>query len=88
MVEDVEVEIPIYEDIVETKINKYYDFDENGEIVEKIKEEEVKTTIQTGTETIIKQKINVNKENVYSFAYNLVKKEFGEIFGNENIIDE
>jgi hypothetical protein len=88
MVEDVEVEIPIYEDIVETKINKYYDFDENGEIVEKIKEEEVKTTIQTGTETIIKQKININQENVYSFAYNLVKKEFGEIFGNENIIDE
>jgi hypothetical protein len=88
MVDEVEIEIPIYEDIIENKISKYYDFDENGDIIEKTKEEEVKITTQIGTQTIIKQKINVNKENVYSFAYNLVKEEFGKIFGNENIIDE
>ena len=88
MVDEVEIEIPIYEDIIKNKISKYYDFDEHGDIVEKTKEEEFKTTIQIGTQTITKQKINVNKENVYSFAYNLVKEEFSKIFGNENIIDE
>jgi hypothetical protein len=88
MVDPVEVEIPIYEDVVENKVSKYYDFDENGEIIEKSREEEVKTTAQTGIQSITKQKININKENVYSFAYEEVKKEFGKIFGEENIIDE
>jgi len=88
MVDPVEVEIPIYEDVVENKVSKYYDFDENGEIIEKSREEEVKTTAQTGTQSITKQKININKENVYSFAYKEIKKEFGKIFGEENIIDE
>ena len=88
MVDPIEVEIPIYEEVVENKVSKYYDFDDEGEIIEKTREEETKTTVQTGTQTIIKQKINVNKENVYSFAYDLVKKEFGKIFGDENIIDE
>ena len=88
MVDPVEVEIPIYEDVVENKVSKYYDFDDNGEIIEKSREEEVKTTAQTGTQSITKQKININKENVYSFAYEEIKKEFGKIFGEENIIDE
>lgn len=88
MVDPVEVEIPIYKDVVENKVSKYYDFDENGEIIEKSREEEVKTTAQTGTQSITKQKININKENVYSFAYEEIKKEFGKIFGDENIIDE
>ena len=88
MVDPVEVEIPIHEDVVGSKTSTYYDFDDNGEIVEKTREEETKTTIQTGTQSITKQKININKENVYSFAYEEVKKEFGKIFGEENIIDE
>ena len=88
MVDPVEVEIPIHEDVVESKTSTYYDFDDNGEIVEKTREEETKTTIQTGTQSITKQKININKENVYSFAYEEIKKEFGKIFGEENIIDE
>jgi hypothetical protein len=88
MVDPVEVEIPIYEDVVENKVSKYYDFDDNGEIIEKTREEAIKTTSQTGTQSITKQKININKENVYSFAYEEIKKEFGKIFGDENIIDE
>jgi hypothetical protein len=88
MVDPVEVEIPIHEDVVESKTSTYYDFDDNGDIIEKTREEEIKTTIQTGTQSITKQKININKENVYSFAYEEIKKEFGKIFGEENIIDE
>ena len=85
-----EVEVPVFEEIAETKTVKYYDFDEDGNIVEKTKEETKTKTVQTGTEVITKLKIDVNQNNVnvYSLAYDLVKKEFGEIFGNENIIDE
>ena len=86
----VEVEVPVYGDITEVKERKYYDFDEEGNIVEKVKEETTVKTIQTGTETITKLKIDINQNNgdIYSLAYSLVKEEFGHIFGNENIIDE
>lgn len=86
----VEVEIPVFEDVAETKETKYYDFDENGNIVEKVREETKTKTVQTGTQVITKLKIDINQVDgsVYSKAYDLVKKEFGQIFGDENIIDE
>ena len=85
----VEVEVPVFEDITETKNSKYYDFDEDGNIVEKMREETKTKTVQTGTKVITKLKIDINQNegNVYSLAYDLVKKEFGQIFGDENIID-
>jgi hypothetical protein len=88
-VTDVEVEVPKYEQVTETKISKYYDFDTDGNIVEKIREEEITKTVRTGTEVITKQKIDIKKGegNVYAFAYDQVKREFGKIFGDENIID-
>ena len=88
MVKDEEIEIPIMEEVVETKTSTYYDFDEKGDIVEKTREEKITKLVQTGVNKITKQKIDINKENVYEFAYDLVKKEFGKIFGDENIIDE
>ena len=90
MTTDVEIEMPKYEEVVETKTSKYYDFDADGNIVEKVREDIITKTVQVGTETITKQKIDINKGegNVYAFAYDLVKEEFGKIFGNENIIDE
>ena len=90
MTTDVDIEIPKYEQVTETKTSKYYDFDADGNIIEKVREDEVTKTVQVGTETITKQKIDIKKGegNVYAFAYDLVKEEFGKIFGNENIIDE
>ena len=90
MTTDVEIEMPKYEELTETKTSRYYDFDADGNIVEKVREDVITKTVQVGTETITKQKIDINKGegNVYAFAYDLVKEEFGKIFGNENIIDE
>jgi len=88
MVEDVEFEVPIMEEVTETKTSTYYDFDEKGDIVEKTREEKIIKLVQKGSNKIIKQKIDINKGNVYEFAYDLVKKEFGKIFGDENIIDD
>lgn len=88
MVKDEEVEIPIMEETTETKTSTYYDFDEKGDIVEKTREEKIIKLVQKGSNKIIKQKIDINKGNVYEFAYDLVKKEFGKIFGDENIIDD
>jgi hypothetical protein len=90
LVKDQEIEVPVFEDVLETKTSTYYDFDDNGDIVEKTREDQVTRTVQTGTQTIVKQKIDINKNNgnIYSFAYEQIKKEFGAIFGDENIIDD
>lgn len=90
MVTDVEVEVPVFEEVTETQTSTYYDFDSNGDIVEKTRESQVTNTVETGTQTVTRQKIDIKKGegNVYAFAYGLVKKEFGKIFGDENIIDE
>lgn len=90
LVKDEEVEVPLFEEITETKTSKYYDFDEDGNIVERERQTEVQKIVQTGTQKIVKQKIDINKNNgnIYSFAYEQVKKEFGAIFGDENIIDD
>lgn len=90
LVEEVELEVPIMEEKVEVKTSTYYDFDEKGEIVQKEREDETRSLIQTGTQKVSKQKISINKNNgnVYSYAYEQVKKEFGVIFGDENIIDD
>jgi hypothetical protein len=90
LVKDEEVEVPVFEEVTETKTSKYYDFDEDGNIVEKEKQTEVKKIVQTGVQAIVKQKIDINKNNgnIYSFAYEQIKREFGTIFGDENIIDE
>ena len=90
LTEEVYTEVPIIEEVVETKKSTYYDFDENGEIVQKERVEETRSMQQTGTQKITRQKININKNNgnLYSYAYEQIKKEFGKIFGDENIIDE
>jgi hypothetical protein len=90
MIEPVEIEVPRFEEVTEVITSTYYDFDDNGNIVEQTRETEKIKTVQTGTETITKYKISVNKNEgkVYEFAYGLVKEEFGKIFGDENIIDE
>jgi len=88
LVKDIEVEYPLYEDVEEVKISTYYDFDENGEIVKKEREDKVHKNVRSGTQKVIKQKIDIDKGNIYLYAYEQVKKEFGKIFGDENIIDE
>jgi hypothetical protein len=90
MIEPVEIEVPLFEEVKEVVTSTYYDFDESGDIVEQTRETEKTKTVQTGTETITKYKISINKNEgrVYEFAYASVKEEFGKIFGDENIIDE
>jgi hypothetical protein len=90
LVKDEEVEVPVFEEVTEIKTSKYYDFDEDGNIVEREKQTEAKKIVQTGVQAIVKQKIDINKNNgnIYSFAYEQIKREFGTIFGDENIIDE
>jgi hypothetical protein len=90
MTSSVQIEQPVFETTTTTQTSTYYDFDDTGNIVEKTRTEDVVKSVQTGTETIIKYKVDVAQAegNVYAFAYNLVKAEYGKIFGNENIVDE
>jgi hypothetical protein len=90
LVKEVDVEIPYYEDLEEVETSNYYDFDEKGDIVEKTREVRSTTKVLAGTQIVSKLKIDINQNDgkIYKYAYSLIKEHFGEIFGNENIIDE
>ena len=90
LVDEVEVEVPYYEDQEKVETSPYYDFDEKGEIIEKTREVTTVSKVLAGTQVISKAKININQNDgkIYEYAYSLIKGAFGQIFGNENIIDE
>lgn len=89
LVTEVDVEVPEYKEVEEVKTSTYYDFDEKGEVVEKIREVVETKKVLAGTQVIAKPKIDINQNDgkIYEYAYNLIKEEFGNIFGDENIID-
>jgi hypothetical protein len=90
LVEDIQAEVPLFEEVSETKTSTYYDFDADGNIVEKTREDITTKVVQTGTQLVTKQKIKIDQGNgnIYSHAYSLVKAEFSKIFGDENIVDD
>ena len=90
LVTQVEVEVPYFKDVEEVQTSKYYDFDEDGNIVEKSREQTIVKKVSAGTQTITKAKIDINQNEgkIYEYAYGLIKTYFGQIFGDENIIDE
>lgn len=68
---------------------EYIDFDEDGNEVTKTKEEwfETITTTYKDVEKTLKN-INLINSDPYGYAYNKIKQTYGEIFGEENIIDD
>ncbi len=83
------VEVPIYTNHITSQSISYYDFDDNGDVVEKFKWEYFSQSVQIGTE--IKEQDILNKElitgNVFPYMYNVVTSEFKGIFGEENVIN-
>lgn len=84
----VDVEIPIFTNHLISQSINYYDFDENGEVVEKTKWEYFSQSVQIGIE-VQKQDI-INTEliigNPFPFIYNVVTSKYKEVFGNNNNI--
>ena len=79
----------IYETVEGTRTVTYNDFDENGDIVEKTREEAYSERVKTGTETVTKSKIDISVigEDPYGWAYGKLKIALEEIFGVGNVID-
>jgi hypothetical protein len=81
--------VPIYTNHITSQSISYYDFDDNGDVVEKFKWEYFSQSVQIGTE--IKEQDILNKElitgNVFPYMYNVVTSEFKGIFGEENVIN-
>jgi hypothetical protein len=90
LVKEVDVEIPQFKEVEEVETSTYYDFDESGNVIEKSREQITTKKVSAGTQIITKPKIDINQNDgkIYEYAYSLIKEYFGEIFGNENIIDE
>lgn len=79
------VEIDVYED---QEVNEtYYDFDEEGNVIEKTHTKIA--SVKTGTKQVTREKLDISivESNLYSWCYTRVKEKFGEIFGIENISD-
>ena len=83
------VTIPTYIDNVTSESISYYDFDENGEVVEKLKWEYHTQSLEVGTQTLEMDIVNVEPltGNIYPFLYNVITSEFKQIFGEDNIIN-
>lgn len=83
------VDVPVYENTVISESISYYDFDINGDVVEKTRIEYTSQSKQIGTEQVTKYKYDTSiiTGSALPFAYELVKSEYGNIFGHENIID-
>lgn len=84
-----EVVRDVYETVEGTRTITYNDFDENGNIVEKTREEAYTENVKTGTETVTKSKIDISVigNDPYGWAYGKLKITLEEIFGVGNVID-
>ena len=83
-----EIEVPIYSTIIEEVEIPYISFNENGDEINKVRIEEQEKKVQTGTEKITKQVIDLYLlQNVLEFCYNTIKQDLVSTFGQENLID-
>jgi hypothetical protein len=83
------VTVPTYTHQVTSESINYYDFDENGEVVEKTKWEYHTQSLEIGTQTLEMDVVNVEPltGNIYPFMYNVITSEFKQIFGENSIIN-
>jgi hypothetical protein len=79
----------VYEDQEVTRTITYNDFDENGDIVEKTRTETTVEKVKTGTQEVIKSKIDLSVigNDPYGWAYSKLKTHYEGIFGAGNVID-
>lgn len=84
-----EVSEDIYETQEITNTITYSDFDENGDIVEKTREETTTHRVKTGTRTITKSRIDLSviDGDPYGWAYTKTKIAYEQIFGVGNLTD-
>jgi hypothetical protein len=83
------VSVPIYTNHITSESMSYYDFDDNGDVVEKLKWEYHTQSLETGYELVEMDVVNVEPltGNIYPFLYNVITSEFKQIFGEDSIIN-
>jgi hypothetical protein len=84
-----EITQDVYQKVEGTRTVTYNDFDEDGNIIEKTREETYSERVKTGTETVTKSKIDISVigEDPYGWAYGKLKIALEGIFGAGNVID-
>jgi hypothetical protein len=82
-VEDIYEELPVSESI------SYYEYDSDGNMIETTNEELIYKFVKTGEKLIDSVKIDISPvtASLFEFSYSYMKNKFGEVFGNEHIID-
>lgn len=83
-----------YEDIMEeqliTKEVTYYDYDEDGNMLEVTNEEDVYEFVKVGETPIEGTKIDFSPvtSSIFEFSYSIVKNKYLEVFGEDTIIED
>lgn len=82
-IEDIYEELPFSESV------DYFEYDDNGNMFQTSSMELVYRFTKTGERYIERTQIDISPltASFYQFSYDIVKREFGEVFGHENIID-
>ena len=91
LAKEVDIEQPVYERQAKTRMGTFFDFDDEGNVIEKEGEEEYEEEVQIGTEVVTVKELDltpITETSIFDIAYEKVKKEFGNVFGDEHIIDE
>lgn len=81
----------LFEDRYVSESYSYFDYDEEGNVVElEGWTNPVLQNIKIGEQTVTKYKVDMSPitGSLYEYSYQKVKEEYGKIFGNENIIDQ
>lgn len=86
IVEEKEIEFPIFEDQQKIVSVPYVSFDENGEEITKYKDEIQTEKVQIDTYKEVKEVINTELlKNLYEFSYEVIKKELAKLFPEDKI---
>lgn len=85
----VSVENKIYETVETEQQVTYYDFDENGNVIELTRNEMVPQKNLIGTEIVEMNEIDLSLlgSNPYNWMYSNLKKEYEKIFGEGRVLD-
>jgi hypothetical protein len=83
------VNVPIYTNHITSESISYYDFDDNGDVVEKFKWQYYSQSVQIGEQQIEQNILNTEllNGNVFPYMYNVVTSEYKKLFGEENVIN-
>ena len=89
LTQSVDVDVTTYSSSLSDQVVEYIDFNDDGDEISAFRTESIET-ITTGSDTVVKSKIDINQitGSFYKYAYNVTKERYKSVFGASNVNDE